>query len=97
MKPLKAPVLYGDQGTNGRIKETCIEPECHRQWDQTGTGIVPSKIGRARIAPGTLGARCRLLFTLPGKRTLLRLGSRKEVISAEVSVRLSLADGCLRN
>ncbi len=27
----------------------------------------------------------------------LWLGSRKEVISAEVSVRLSLADDCLRN
>src|SRR5258708_8597889 len=51
MKPLKAPVLYGDQGTNGQIKETCIEPECHRQWDQTDTGIVPSKIGRAKDCP----------------------------------------------
>src|SRR5260370_37587449 len=51
MKPLKAPVLYGDQGTNGQIKETCIEPECHRQWDQTDTGILPSKIGRAKDCP----------------------------------------------
>src|SRR5260221_933932 len=51
MKPLKAPVLYGDQGTNGQIKEACSEPECHRQWDQTDTGIVPSKIGRAKDCP----------------------------------------------
>jgi hypothetical protein len=50
MKPLKGPVLYGDQGTNGQIKETSSEPECHRQWDQTDTGIGPSKIGRSRMA-----------------------------------------------